>query len=74
MNEEIGDRLLDLVRRFEDRVLRRMLNQVPRIMVERADRESGWFLADGLQQLVATVGALMLLYITLPLVLPYAAL
>ncbi len=55
------------VRRFEDRVLRRMLNQVPRFMVERADRESGIFLpswgmfsANGLQQVVASLGALAL--------------
>ncbi len=106
VNDERGSQPLDLVRRFEDRVLRRMLNQVPRMMVARADRESGfffnsfgWFSADGLQQLVATIGALvlsvlmhivmelvvvglpmlqalmlMLLYIILPLVVPYAAL
>ncbi len=60
-------RPLDLVRRFEDRALRRMLNQVPRIMVERADREKGiffnslgWFSINGLQQLVASIGALLL--------------
>ncbi len=96
----------DLVRKFEDRVLRRMLNQVPRIMVERADRESGIFFntlgllsVDGLQQVAAGLGALilsallhivmelvvvglpmlqalllMLFYIALPLVVPYAAL
>ena len=96
----------DLVRDFEDRVLRRMLNQVPRIMVERADREAGIFFhtlgllsADGIQQVAASIGALalsallhivmelvvvglpmlqalllMLLYVALPLVVPYAAL
>ena len=96
----------DVIRRYEDRILRRMLNQVPRQMVARADREAGlffnslgWFSIDGVQQAIASVGALalsallhivmelvvvglpmlqavllMLLYVALPLVVPYAAL
>ena len=104
MDDERLKRHPDVVSHFEDRVLRRMLNQVPRIMVERADREAGiffnslsWLSADGLQQLAGTLGALvlslilhiimelvvvglpmlqalllMLLYVALPLVVPYA--
>lgn len=70
MDDERVKQQPDLVRRFEDRVLRRMLSQVPRIMVERADREAGiffnslgWLSADGLQQLAGTLGALVLSFI-----------
>ncbi len=89
---------------FEDRVLRRMINQVPRMMVERADRgdglfwdSMGWFSIDGIQQFIGSLGALiasgifhivmelvviglpmtqaimlMLMYIAIPLLVPYA--
>ena len=95
-----------LVRHMVDRILRRMLNQVPRNMVVRADREPGIFIFnpgapsfDWVQQLIASFGALMLsalmhimmeliliglpmlqalmlmlLYMALPLAVPYAVL